>query len=83
MFCILITKFQISELLPISKFNTAYTNVLASHVALVVKNLTANAEDIREAGLTTGWERSPKGIMAADSSILSWSILWTEEPGGL
>lgn len=83
MFCILITKFPISELLPISKVNNTYTNVLAFHTPLVVKNPTVNTEDIREAGLTSGWERSPKGGMAADSSILSWSILWTQEPGGL
>ena len=31
----------------------------ASQVALVVKNLPANAGDIRDAGSIPGWERSP------------------------
>ena len=29
---------------------------MASHVAIVEKNPNANAEDIREAGLTTEWQ---------------------------
>ena len=33
----------------------------ASQVALVVKNLPANAGDIRDAGLIPGLERSPGG----------------------
>ena len=33
----------------------------ASQVALVVKNLTANAGDIRDMGLIPGWGRSPGG----------------------
>ena len=32
----------------------------ASHVALVVKNLPANAGDIRDTGLIPGSERSPE-----------------------
>ena len=31
----------------------------ASHVVLVVKNLSANAGNIRDAGLIPGWGRSP------------------------
>ena len=31
----------------------------ASHVALVIKNVTANAEDVRDAGLIPGSGRSP------------------------
>ena len=33
----------------------------ASQVALVVKNLPANTEDIRDGGLISGWGRSPEG----------------------
>ena len=56
----------------------------SSQVVLVVKNLPANAGDIREWGSIPGSERSPleKG-MATHSSILSWEIPWTEEPDGL
>ena len=36
----------------------------------MVKNLTANAENIRDVSLTLG-------------SILVWRIPWTEDPGGL
>ena len=31
----------------------------ASQVSIVVKNLPASAEDIRDMGLITGWGRSP------------------------
>ena len=51
----------------------------ASQMALVVKNLPANAGDVRDAGSIPGWEKG----MAAHSSILAWRIPWTEEPGGL
>ena len=42
----------------------------------MVKNLPANAGDPGEEALLE------KG-MATCSSILAWSIPWTEEPGGL
>ena len=53
----------------------------------VVKNLPANAGDIRDTGLIPGLggspveERSPG--METHSHILAWRIPWTEEPGGL
>ena len=50
---------------------------------LVVKNLSANAGDIRETDLIPGLGRSPGEGMATHSSILAWRIPWTEEPGGL
>ena len=37
-----------------------YTYMWASQVALVVKNLPANAGDIRDAGSIPGSERSPE-----------------------
>ena len=47
----------------------------ASQVALVIKNLPANAGDVRDIGSIPG--------MATHSSILAWRIPWTGEPGGL
>ena len=47
-------------------------NVLASQVAPVVKNLPANAGDIRDAGLTPGTGRSPgegNGNLLQDSCL--------------
>jgi len=52
-------------------------------VALKVKNLHANAGDIRETGLIPGREDSLEEGMATHSSILAWRIPGTEEPGGL
>ena len=54
----------------------------ASQVALVVKNLPASAEDIRDPGSINGSGRFPGG-MTAHLSILAWRIPRTEEPGGL
>ena len=51
----------------------------ASQVELVVKNLPANAGDIRDEGLIPGLGRSP-------GNPLQYSCLenpWTEEPGRL
>ena len=48
-------------------------------MALVVKNLLANAGDIRDADLIPIPE---KGI-ATHSSILAGRIPWTEQPSGL
>ena len=55
----------------------------AFQVALVVKNLLANAGDIRDVVRSLGGEDPLKGEMATHSSILAWRIPWTEEPGGL
>ena len=52
-------------------------------MALVVKNLPANAGDIRDVGLILGLEDPLEKGMATHSSILAWRIPWTEEPGGL
>ena len=49
----------------------------ASQVVLEIKNLPANAADIRDAG------RSLEEGLANHSNILAWRIPWTEEPGGL
>ena len=55
----------------------------ASQVMLVVKNLPANAGDIRDVGSIPGPGRSPGGGHGIHSSIPAWRIPWTEEPGGL
>ena len=55
----------------------------ASRVALVVKNPSASAGDVRNKGSIPGSGRSPGGGDATHSSILAWRIPWTEEPGRL
>ena len=52
----------------------------ASQVAQTLKNVPAMWETwVR----SLGWEDPLEEGMAAHSSILAWSISWTEEPGGL
>ena len=55
-----------------------YNIFWSSQVALVVKNLPANAGDIRDADLIPGSGRSPGG---GHDNPLQYSCL--EEPGGL
>ena len=52
-------------------------------MVLMVKNLPANAGDIRDAGLIPEWEDPLKKEIAIHSSILAWKIPWTEEAGAL
>ena len=52
-------------------------------VALVVRNLPANAGDLRDVGSIPRLERSSGEGMATHSSILAWKIAWTEEPSRL
>ena len=56
---------------------------MASQLALVVKNLPANARDARGAGSTPGLKEPLEKEMAILSSILAWEIPWMEELGGL
>ena len=49
----------------------------------MVKNPTANARDVRDAGSIPGSGRSFEEGMATHSSILAWKIPWTKKPGGL
>ena len=47
-----------------------------------MKNVPANSGDARDSG--SGQEEDPlEKNMATHSSILTWRILWTEEPGRL
>ena len=48
----------------------------------MVKNLPANAGDIRDMGLIPG-EDTLEEAMATHFSMLAWKIPWTEEPGWL
>ena len=49
----------------------------------MVKNLPANAGDIKDVGLIPGQEDPLEEGMAIHFSILAWRIPWTEEHGGL
>ena len=62
-----------------------HTHILcgASQVALVVKNLPANAGDIRDAGLIPEWGSFLEEGMNTHSRILAGRAPWTEEPGWL
>ena len=53
---------------------------ISSLVAQLAKNLPA-VQETRVQSL--GWEDPLEEGMATHSSILSWRIPWTEEPGGL
>ena len=55
----------------------------ASQVVLVVKNLSASARDVRDAGSILGPEDPLEEGMATHSSILAWRIPWTEKSGTL
>ena len=58
--------------------------VVISHVVLVVKNLSANAGNIRDVGLIPGFRKSPReGHGNPLQCMLAWKIPWTEVPGGL
>ena len=50
---------------------------------IVVKNLPANAGDIRDMRSIPGSGISPGGGNGYPLQILAWRIPWTEEPGGL
>ena len=52
----------------------------ASQVALLVKNLPANAGDARDTSLIPGSGRSLRTGNSNHSSILAWKIPWAEEP---
>ena len=65
-------------------FKYIYKENGASQVALVVKNLPANAGDLRDVPWvrSLGWEDSLEKGMATHSSVLAWRIPGTGEPGG-
>ena len=66
-----------------SHFRMFCWNYKASQVVLVVKNLPANAGDLRDMSLIPGLVDPLEKGMATHSSTFAWRIPWTEEPGGL
>ena len=54
-------------------------------MALVLKNATASAGDLRDGGSipNTPWKDPLEKGMATHYNILAWRIPWTEEHGGL
>ena len=57
--------------------------MIKPRVALVVKNLLANAGDARDVSSHRGLEEPLEKEVATLSSILAWGIPWTEKPGEL
>ena len=49
----------------------------------MLKDVPANAGDVRDVGLILGWEDPLEEDIATHSSILAWKIPWTEKSGGL
>ena len=56
--------------------------MVASQVALVIRNLAANAGDVKDVGSIPGEDPLEKEI-ATHCSTLAYRIPWTEEPGVL
>ena len=60
------------------------TAILFSRIIIVVKNLPANAEDVRDAGVTPGSGRSPGGGHGNPTLVfLPGESPWIEKHGGL
>ena len=60
--------------------------IWSTQVVLVVKNLLPSAGNLRDCRFDQWVEkipcrRSPEEGMATHSSILAWTMPWTEEPG--
>ena len=49
----------------------------------MIKNLLANAGDVKDTSLIPEWDNPLEKEMATHSSILLWEIPWTEKPGRL
>ena len=53
-------------------------------MALVIKNLSANAGDVKRHGFNPWAREDPlEEGMTTHSSVIAWRIPWTEEPGRL
>ena len=62
---------------------SAYYGARTSKVAVVIKNLPANAGNREMWVQSLVWEDPLEEGTATHSSILVWRIPWTEEPDGL
>ena len=60
-----------------------HAHIWASLIAQMVKNLCAKQEIQETPVRFLDWEDLMEKGMATHSSILTWRIPWTEEPGGL
>ena len=60
-----------------------HIHIWVPQVALVVKNLPANAGELRDACSIPGLGRIPGRGQASHSSILAWKTPWTKEAGEL
>ena len=67
----------------LTKLPSSFVDCSAFQVALVVKNPFAKAGDREIWVWSLGWEDPLEEGMVTHSSILAWSIPWTEERGGL
>ena len=76
-------KLYIKVSIPRCPLKGNYLVIRKNQVALVVKNWPANAGDERDTCSIPGSEGPLKEGMASRSSILAWSIPWTEEPSRL
>ena len=66
------------------EFNKYRFIYLASQVALVIENQTANAGDVQETQVRSlGREDPLEKEMATHSSTLAWTIPWMKEPSRL
>ena len=83
--CVYICMYVVCTYIYISIYvNICICIYMVSLVVLVVKNLSANAGDIRDTGSSIlGWEDALEEGIATHSNILVWKIARTEEPGGL
>ena len=63
----------------ITLFNNTRLTIRGFQVALVVKNMSANARDVRDVGSIPGSEDALEEVMATHSSILAWRTPRTEE----
>ena len=70
-------------LLQIRTIAAFYCSSGVSQVALVVRNLPANAGEIRDVGFNPRWGRPLEEGIATHSSILDWNIPCIQEPGTL
>ena len=59
------------------------SSVTYDQVVLVVKKLLASAGDVRHSGSIPGQKDPLQEDEQTHSSVLAWSIPWTEEPGRL
>ena len=71
------------HLLELSRFCSARPVLWASRVVLMVKNSTCQCRWHKRLGFNLWIENPLEEGTTTPSSILAWTVPWTEEPGGL